>query len=128
MTEERLLEQKNLIEKVLKSKLFNKYEGVYISGNNSNILKSIMGELRNIHLAVFKKRLGKNLCEHCHVEERLDRAHTKSRPEIGKEVLDRIHTNPSELLDMNLFMKEFVSAHTKVGVWMLCKKCHKELG
>jgi len=128
MTLERLAEQKVVVEKALSSKMFDKYEGVYICGDNSKILKAIMGELRNIHLAVFKKCLGKKTCEHCGVEEPLERAHTKSRPDIAKEVLDKIHTDTGNLLEMKLFVKEFVSAHATIGVWMLCKKCHKELG
>jgi len=128
MSAERLLEQKAVVEKALKSKLFEKYKDVYVCGDNSKILKALMGELRNIHLSVFKKCLGKTSCEHCDVKAKLERAHTKGRPEIAKEVLDRIHPKSNDMLEIIIFIKEFVSAHTSVGVWMLCKKCHKELG
>lgn len=128
MSTERLDEQKIVVEKALNSKKFEKYKDVYVCGDNSNILKSLMGELRNTHLAVFKDCLGKKACEHCGTEAILERAHTKRRPEIAKEVLDRIHPNPKDMLEIKLFIKEFVLAHTSVGVWMLCKKCHKELG
>jgi len=52
----------------------------------------------------------------------------KSKMEIAKEVLDKLHPNPNEPVDMKAFMKEFVMRHLEVGVWMLCKKCHRELG
>ena len=108
MSPERLDEQKIVIEKALKSKLFEKYKDVYVCGDNSKILKALMGELRNIHLSVFKKCLGKTSCEHCNVETKLERAHTKRRPEIAKEVLDRIHPNSNDMLEIKLFIKEFV--------------------
>ncbi len=128
MSTERLAEQKIVVEKAVKSKSFEKYKGVYVCGENSKILKAFMGELRNIHQAVFKKCLGKTSCEHCGIKEQLDRAHTKGRPEIAKEVLDKIHPNQDDKLEIILFVREFVLEHANVGVWMLCKKCHKELG
>ena len=100
-----------------------------LSGPNSKIIGGIMGELKNTHNSVFKKCLGKTACEHCGCQERLDRAHNiKSRPEIAKEVLDELHPDSMVQIDMGVFMKEFVMRHAKYGVWMLCKKCHGELG
>jgi hypothetical protein len=128
MSTERLAEQKIVVEKALKSKSLENYKGVRVCGENSKILKAFMGELRNIHLSVFKKCLGKTSCEHCGIKAQLDRAHTKGRPEIALEVLDRIHTNPDDELELILFVREFILEHINVGVWMLCKKCHKELG
>lgn len=128
MSAERLLEQKIVVEKAAKSKLLNKYSGVMISGNNSNIVKAIAGELKNTHNSVFKKCLGKKNCEHCGTEGQLDRAHMKSKIEIAKEVLDELHTEPSVSIDMKTIMTDFVMRHLNVGVWMLCKKCHRELG
>ncbi len=128
MSIERLSEQKSVVEKALNSKMLNKYEGVLLNGENSKIIKAISGELRNTHQIVFKACLGKNACEHCGIQSRLDRAHTKGRMEIAKEVMDEVHPDSNIAIDMKVFMKEFVMRHSKYGVWMLCKKCHKELG
>ena len=128
MSNERLAEQKLVVEKSANSKLLDKYCGVMLIGENSRIIKAITGELKNTHNAVFKKCLGKKNCEHCGVDEQLDRAHTKSKMDIAKQVLDDIHPTPNEPIDMKIVMKEFVMRHREVGVWMLCKKCHRELG
>jgi hypothetical protein len=128
MTDERLAEQRKVVEKAINGKMLNKYEGVMLSGDNSKIIKAISGELRNTHQAVFKSCLGKDACEHCGTKGNLDRAHTKGRMEIAKEVMDELHPEPNALIDMKVFMKAFVMLHSKYGVWMLCKKCHKELG
>jgi hypothetical protein len=128
MTKERLLEQKAVVEKAVKGRMLNKYQEVMLSGKNSQIIKAITGELKNTHNAVFKKCLGKKACEHCGVEERLDRAHMRSKIDIAKEVLDELHPLPHIPFDMKVFMTAFVMRHVEIGVWMLCKKCHKELG
>ena len=128
MSEERLAEQRSVVLKAINGRMLKKYRGAMISGENSNILKAFMGELRNTHLAVFKNCLGKKSCEHCGLEKPLARAHTKSRPQIAKEVLDSIHPDPTVPIDMEVFVKAFVMRHIDVGVWMLCAKCHKELG
>ena len=52
----------------------------------------------------------------------------KSKMEIAEEVLNELHPEPNVPIDMKVFMKEFVIRHIKVGVWMLCKPCHRELG
>jgi hypothetical protein len=128
MSDERLAEQQTAVEKAVNSKMLDKYGEVLLIGENSNIIKAHAGELNNTHNAVFKKCLGKKNCEHCGAEERLDRAHMKSKMEIAKQVLDELHPKPNEPIDMKVFIKEFVMRHLKVGVWMLCRKCHRELG
>ena len=128
MTAERLAEQIPCVEKATKTKLLNKYSEVYICGENTKIIKSLNGELKNTHNAVFKNCLGKKACEHCGAIGVLDRAHMQSRLEIIKEVLDDIHPDPKESIEIRKIMMEFVLRHKTVGVWMLCKKCHKELG
>jgi len=128
MTDERLAEQKPVVEKAANSKMLNKYDSVLLIGDNMKIIKSHTGELKNTHNAVFKSCLGRDVCENCGVKERLDRAHTKGKIDIAKEVLDEIHPKPDVPIDMKVFMTAFVLRHSKYGVWMLCKKCHKELG
>ena len=128
MSAERLAEQRCVVEKAATSKMLDKYGDVMISGENTKIIKSHAGELKNTHNAVFKKCLGKTACEHCGAEERLDRAHMTSKLDIAKKVLDEIHPEPDVPIDLKVFMKAFVMEHSTVGVWMLCKKCHRELG
>lgn len=128
MSLERLAEQKVVVEKAANSKMLDKYGGIMLCGDNTRIIKAIAGELKNTHNSVFKNCLGRLECEHCGAEETLDRAHMKSKMVIAKEVIDKLHPSHEELIEMKVFMKEFVLAHLRVGVWMLCKKCHKELG
>ena len=128
MSDERLAEQKHVVEKAASSKMLDKYDGVMISGDNSKIIKSLAGELRNTHNTVFKHCLNKKSCEHCGEETQLDRAHTISKMEIAKQVLDELHPLPNIPINVKDFIKEFVMRHTTIGVWMLCKSCHKELG
>ena len=128
MSSERLAEQKCAVEKALSGKMLDKYDGAMLIGDNSKLMKAFMGEFRNTHLSVFKNCLGKKVCEHCGVEARLDRAHTKSRIDIVKDVFDELHADPDVPINFHSIMKEFVMRHAAIGVWMLCKKCHKELG
>lgn len=125
---ERLSEQKKIVEKAVAGKMLNKYEGLMITGENSDILRGVSGELRNTHLAVFKGCLGRKRCEHCGIECKIERAHTKDRPSIALEVLDEIHPDPNVPIALKAFMTAYVLKHAVYGVWMLCKKCHKELG
>ena len=124
MTVERLAEQKKVVEKAAASRMLNKYAGTKLLGENSNLIKSHAGELKNTHNSVFKKCLGKTACEHCGRQERLDRAHMRSKMDIAKDVLDELHPDPTVAIDMKEFMVAFVLRHAEVGVWMLCKPCH----
>ena len=129
MSTERLSEQKKVVEKAVAGKMLNKYEGVMLIGENACILRGLGGELRNTHLAVFKRCLGKKACEHCGIEcRKLERAHTKDRPSIALEVLNEIHPDPTVPISQKAFMAAFILKHAEFGVWILCKKCHKELG
>lgn len=128
MSDARLGEQKLVVEKAVNSRMLKKYCGVMLNGDNSNIIKAITGELKNVHNSVFKKCLGKKSCEHCGADEQLDRCHMISKMVIAKDVLDKVHPSSDKAIDMNIIMKEFVLAHVNIGVWMLCKTCHKELG
>jgi hypothetical protein len=128
MSSERLAEQKCAVEKALSGRMLNKYDGVMLSGDNSKIMKAVMGEFRNTHRSVFLNFLGKKTCEHCNINKCVERAHIKRRPDIVKEVLDELHPDPNVPINFHSIMKEFVMKHFTVGVWMLCKKCHKELG
>jgi len=132
MAADRLGEQKAVVEKAAESKMLDKYRGVMLSGDNSKIIRAIAGELKNTHCNVFKKLLAqKKECEHCGFVGgvgSLDRAHTISKLKIAKEVMDTLHPEICVPIDMYVFMKEFVMRHISIGVWILCKKCHNQLG
>ena len=132
MSTQRLMEQADHIDTFISNrKYLDKWDGVPIGGDrvsNERIIKAINGELKNVHNYVFKKCLGKKQCEECNESKPLDRAHTKSRPEIAKEVLNRIHPELTETIDMKIFFTAFIVEHKKYGVWMLCRECHKKLG
>lgn len=128
MTPDRLDEQRIVVESAINRKFLDKYSGVLISGDNKKIVRALTGEFKNTHNSVFKKCLGKTSCEHCGDVGELDRAHTRSRLDIAEEVLNELHPDPSVPIDIKTFMVAFILRHRTIGVWMLCKKCHKELG
>ena len=57
MTDERLVKQNPIVEKVANSKMLNKYDCILLIGDNMKIIKSYTGELKNTHNAVFKSSL-----------------------------------------------------------------------
>lgn len=130
MPPERLAEQIVVVEKALRSRRLNRFNGVMVSADtNEQIIKSHSGELKNIVQAVFKNRMGKNACEHCGVSGViLERAHTRAGPEIALEALNAIHPDPHVPIPLRDFMSAFLRKHMEVGIWLLCKKCHKTLG
>jgi hypothetical protein len=130
MSPERLAEQVVVIEKALRSRRLNRFNGVMVSAEtNEQIVKSHTGELKNTIQVVFKNRMGKNSCEHCGVSGVvLERAHTRAGPEIALEALDEIHPDPRVPIALRDFISAFLRKHTEVGIWLLCKKCHKTLG
>ena len=130
MSPERLAEQVVVIENALRSRKLNRFNGVMVSAEtNEQIVKSHSGELKNIVQAVFKNRMGKNACEHCGVSGVvLERAHTRAGPEIAVEALNEIHPDPHVPIALREFMAAFLRKHMEVGIWLLCKKCHKTLG
>jgi hypothetical protein len=130
MSAERLEEQANYIDQYIsKSKMFNKYENITINGiSNSQIVRAINGELKNIHNSVFKSCLGRNKCEECNKTCSLDRAHTVGRLQIAENVLNKIHPDLTKPFNLKEFYIAYVAEHKLYGVWMLCKECHIKLG
>lgn len=127
MSLERLAEQKPIIEKLIHGKILDKYD-IDIGGkgaSNEKIIGAIGGELRNIIHAI---NLGKKTCEECGCSGILERAHTKSRPSIALHILNDIHPDKGIPVNIKQFMIAFLQEHVTVGIWMLCKKCHKQLG
>ena len=131
MTNERLAQQKEFIERKLeKCKQFDKY-GLTLVDTNLVIISSLMGELRNIVLSFFKGGLySVKKCEHCGTQQskQFERAHNKgmSRSDVALSALNRIRPDESVSVKQASFIKAFIEEHTKHPLWILCKDCHKK--
>ena len=130
MDTDRLSKQSNFIlEKLAKSKLFDKY-GLTLVDSNEVIVQSLNGELRNIVLAFFKGGMyAVKTCEHCGSTNasQYERAHDKgsSRGQVAMAALARIRPNGGQIRQSS-FMRAFIEEHRRVPLWILCKSCHKK--
>ena len=126
---DRLAKQSNFIlEKLAKSKLFDKY-GLTLVDSNEVIVQSLNGELRNIVLAFFKGGMyAVKTCEHCGstTAAQYERAHDKgsSRSQVAMAALARIRPDGGQIRQ-SAFMRAFIEEHRRVPLWILCKACHK---
>ena len=131
MSEERLYQQKEFIErKLINCKQFEKY-GLTLIDSNEIIIMSLMGELRNIVLSFFKGGLyAQKKCEHCGTTcaKQYDRAHHKntSRKHVALSALKRIRPDESKSVLQKEFIKAFIEEHCTIPLWLLCKQCHIE--
>ncbi len=129
MTETRLAQQKQFILKKLeKCKQFDKY-GLTLVDSNDIIIKSLMGELRNIVLSFFKGGMySEKKCEHCGctTSKQYERAHNKgsSRYNVAFTALRRIRADETKSIQQKEFIKAFIEEHCNVPLWILCKDCH----
>ena len=132
MSEERLALQKAFIDaKLSKSRQFDKY-GLTLVNTNAVIVRSLMGELRNIVLSFFKGGkdglYGVKKCEHCGTTEgkQYERAHCKGidREDVAIRALTRIRPDESAPIEQRDFMKAFIEEHATVPLWFLCTSCH----
>ena len=129
MSDERLEKQKKFIQsKLQKCKLFDKY-GLTLVDSNETIIKSLMGELRNIVLSFFKGDIySVKKCEHCGsvTSTQFERAHHKgfSRSSVAFKALQRIRPDETKPIQQKDFIKAFVEEHCNVPLWILCKECH----
>ncbi len=129
MSEARLQQQKTFIQaKLPKCKQFDKY-GLTLVDPNDVIIKSLMGELRNIVLSFFKGDLySQKKCEHCGTttSKQFERAHNKgcSRYDVALAALRRIRPDESKPIQQKDFIKAFVEEHCTIPLWILCKECH----
>jgi len=115
-------------KKLLKCKQFDKY-GLTLVDSDEIIIKSLMGELRNIVLSFFKGGMFSiKKCEHCAATtaSQFERAHDKgtSRAEVAIAALNRIRPDKTQPIKQKDFIKAFIEEHTRVPLWILCKPCH----
>jgi hypothetical protein len=129
MKEERLQLQKNFIAtKLKKTPLFDKY-GLTLVDSNEIIVKSMMGEMRNLVLQFFKGGIySKKKCEHCGTiaGSQYDRAHDKgkSRIDVAFAALKRVRPDELKPIKQYDFMYAFIEEHMNSPLWYLCSKCH----
>ena len=131
MEPERLKTQADFIQKKLATcKLFDKY-GLTLVDSDDVIIKSLMGELRNIVLAFFKGGIfSVKKCEFCKTTDapQFERAHDRgtSRADVAIAALNRIRPDKTKSIPQKDFIRAFIEEHTKVPLHILCKKCHTE--
>ena len=131
MCVERLKMQAEFIErKLAKCKQFDKY-GLTLVDSNEVIIKSLMGELRNMVLSFFKGGMyAEKKCEHCETttSRQFERAHNRgcSRYDVAISALHRIRPDETQPIKQKDFIKAFVEEHSKVPLWVLCTSCHKK--
>lgn len=129
MTEARLAAQAEFIaKKIAKCKQFDKY-GLTLVDTNDVIIKSLMGELRNIVLSFFKGGLyAEKKCEHCATttSSQFERAHNSgvSRYDVALKAIQRIRPDETQPVKQSEFIKAFIQEHSMVPLWILCKPCH----
>jgi hypothetical protein len=131
MSSERLAQQKEFIDRRLKTcKQFDKY-GLTLIDPNLVIISSLMGELRNIVQSFFKSGMYSiKKCEHCGTEtsKQFERAHSKGMPrdKVALSALNRIRPDETVSIKQSCFMRAFIEEHTRHPLWILCKDCHKK--
>jgi len=129
MSDARLEAQRQFIEaKLPKSKLFDKY-GLTLVDANDVIIRSMMGELRNVIHTFFQGGLySEKKCEHCGntTAKQYERAHNRgdSRSSLALSALQRIRPDETQSITQKAFMLAFIEEHTHVPLWYLCKDCH----
>ena len=127
--DKRIEEQKQFIrKKLVRCKQFDKY-GLTLVDSNEIIVKSLMGELRNIIQSFFKGWIySTKKCEHCSTTtaKQYDRAHDKniSRSDIAFKALQRIRPDETQPIKQKDFIRAFIEEHENVHLWLLCKECH----
>lgn len=130
MDETRLKYQRDFITKKLQTcRQFNKY-GLTLIDSNDVIIKSLMGELRNIIQSFFKGGVySTKKCEHCGTttSKQFERAHNKgcSRYNVALSTLKRIRPDETQQIKQSDFIREFIEEHKNIPLWLLCKECHK---
>jgi len=131
MSSERLAQQKEFIDRKLKTcKQFNKY-GLTLVDTNGVIISSLTGELRNIVQSFFKGGMySVKKCEHCGTEQskQFERAHNKGmkRNQLALSALNRIRPDETVSIKQSCFIRAFIEEHTRHPLWILCKECHKK--
>jgi hypothetical protein len=114
------------------SRIFDKY-GLVHSESNETIVKSMMGEMRNL-VQQFFKGVGSGFvekkCDACCTTDpalQYDRAHDSdsSRPAVALAALKRIRPDESVPITQKDVMKAFIKEHAEINLWYLCKPCHR---
>jgi len=113
------------------SRLFDKY-GLTHSESNEVIVKSMMGEMRNLVQQFFKgagSGFDVKRCDACGTTNpalQYDRAHDRSssRPELALAALNRVRPDNSPISQKEV-MKAFIREHAETPLWYLCKPCHR---
>lgn len=114
------------------SKLFDKY-GLTHSESNQVIVKSLMGEMRNLVQQFFKgsgSGFSVKRCDACGTTDpamQYDRAHDKgsSRGGVALNALQRVRSDETVPISQKDVMKAFVKEHAEFPLWYLCKTCHR---
>jgi len=130
-TEERRQKCRAFIEnRIATSRIFDKY-GLTHSESNLVIVKSMMGEMRNLVQQFFTGGLFiEKKCDACGTTDpalQYDRAHDRdsSRPAAALAALNRVRPDESAPITQKDVMKAFIKEHAEISLWYLCKPCHR---
>ena len=130
-TEDRKQACRTFIEnRIATSRIFDKY-GLTPSQSNQVIVKSMMGEMRNLVQQFFTGGLFvEKKCDACGTTDpalQYDRAHDRdsSRPAVALAALNRVRPDESVPISQKDVMKAFIKEHAEIALWYLCKPCHR---
>lgn len=125
--------QRAFIEsRIATSRLFDKY-GLTHSESNQVIVRSLMGEMRNLVQQFFKgagSGFAEKKCDACGTTDpalQYDRAHDRdsSRPEVALAALNRVRPDETVPITQKDVVKAFIKEHAEISLWYLCKPCHR---
>ena len=128
----RVKEISNYIKnKINRTKLFEKYNNIYLLGNNiMSIVNSENDALRNIVNQFFKLNKKKCECCECLKEKGIERCHASSEKNFGRKdiainVLNKMYVNEKKPISKKDFLINYVEEHSKYPLWFLCQDCHR---
>ena len=121
-----------ITSRIATTRIFDKY-GLTHSESNQVIVKSMMGEMRNLVQQFFKgvgSGFKEKKCDACGTTDptvQYDRAHDResSRPAVALAALNRVRPDESIPITQKDVMKAFIEQHAEISLWYLCKPCHR---
>ena len=121
----------NVITKINKSKMKCLISNVSISGEKNDILCHLKhGPSTNLINSFFKVKTEN--CDICKIKKdqviQLDRAHCNNincdRISLLKIAINKFYIDSQKPIKIKLILIEFLKLHTKIPLFILCKKCH----
>ena len=121
----------NVTIKINKSKMKCLISNVSISGDRNDILCHLKdGPATNLVNRFFKVKT--ESCDNCKIKKnrmvQLDRSHCNNnncdRISLLKIAIDKFYMDNKKPIQIKFILIEFLKLHTKIPLFILCKKCH----